>query len=299
MSGVRPRKRSIPAFALYGEAQRIASDLLHVEAIQSRSRLHRWEIDAHVHHGLHQVLWVAAGPAEVSLDDQHEICAGPVAVVIPPGVVHAFRLSPRTEGRVLTFDPRAVLAGERPEAGAALHDLFAAPRILHLEADIPSTRQLATLFEVLADEFGAPDAHGSPLPLWLARAIVWRLAQLDARQARAAGRRSRAAQTLYTRFLVLLEAHHLEHWPVSRYASRLGLSAERLNRLTRAEAGQSALDLVHERLAREARRRLIYIDAPINLLAAELGFEDPAYFCRFFKRHTGHSPREFRRSFSR
>lgn len=297
MSDARSRKRSIPAFALYGEARRIASDLLHVEAIQSRSRLYRWEIDAHVHHGLHQVLWVAEGPVEVSLDDQHETCNGPVAVVIPPHVVHAFRLSPRTDGRVLTFDPRAVLAGEMPEAGTALRDLFAAPRLLRLEADAPTTRQLARLFEILADEFALPQATASPLPSWMARAIVWRLSQLAAHQARAASG-SRAAQALYTRFLVLIEAHHLEHWPVSRYASRLGLSPESLNRLTRAEAGQSALEMIHDRLAREARRRLIYVDAPISLLAAELGFEDPAYFCRFFKRRTGRSPRAFRRSFS-
>ena len=105
---------------------------------------------------------------------------------------------------------------------------------------------------------------------------------------------SRGGQALFTRFIVLVEAHHAEHWPVSRYADRLGLTPERLNRVTRAETGQAALDLVHERLAREACRRLTYVAAPISQLAYELGFEDPAYFCRFFKRHAGCSPREYR-----
>jgi AraC family transcriptional activator of pobA len=134
------------------------------------------------------------------------------------------------------------------------------------------------------------------MTLWLARAIVWRLAQMSARQSRAAAQDNRAAQAHFTRFLVLVEAHHLEHWPVSRYAGQLGFSPERLNRLTRRECGRTALELVHERVAREARRRLTYIAAPIAQLAAELGFADPAYFCRFFKRHTGRSPRDFRRS---
>ena len=74
------------------------------------------------------------------------------------------------------------------------------------------------------------------------------------------------------------------------------MTPERLNRLTRAETGQSALDLVHARLAREACRRLTYVAAPISKLAFELGFDDPAYFCRFFKRHTGFNPRDYRRS---
>ncbi len=100
---------------------------------------------------------------------------------------------------------------------------------------------------------------------------------------------------MYTRFVVLVEAHHREHWPVSRYADHLGLTPERLNRLTRAQTGQGALQLIHERLVREACRRLTYIAAPVSKLAFELGFDDPAYFCRFFKRLTGRSPRAYRR----
>ena len=72
------------------------------------------------------------------------------------------------------------------------------------------------------------------------------------------------------------------------------MSTPRLNRLVRTERGVSALELVHERLTREACRRLIYIAAPAARLASELGFEDPAYFSRFFKRRTGLSPQSYR-----
>jgi AraC family transcriptional activator of pobA len=271
--------------------------MLHIEGIQSRSVRYRWEIDAHVHHGLHQVLWAGGGPVDVWLDGAHQTDAGPVAVVIPPGVVHAFRFSAETDGHVLTFNPGAVLEGDVPATGEALRELFRAPRVLSFERGGPAATRLDRLFADLADEFGAPDAAGSPVPLWLARSIVWRLARHGARQEGTAGR-SRAAQALYTRFLVLVEAHHREHWPIRRYADKLGLTPARLNRLTREETGQSALELLHDRLAREACRRLTYIAAPIALLAAELGFEDPAYFCRFFKRRIGQSPRAFRQSLS-
>jgi AraC family transcriptional activator of pobA len=130
------------------------------------------------------------------------------------------------------------------------------------------------------------------VPLWLGRAIVWRLAQQSERQAR---RAARGGGDQFTRFLLLVEAHHCEHWPIARYADRLGMTPERLNRLAKAETGQSALDVVHARLTREACRRLTYIAKPISKLAFELGFDDPAYFCRFFKRRTGHNPRDYRR----
>ena len=67
--------------------------------------------------------------------------------------------------------------------------------------------------------------------------------------------------------MVLVEARHREHWGITRYADELGLSPERLNRLTRAETGQGPLDLVHARLAREACRRLTYVAAPISKLS--------------------------------
>jgi AraC family transcriptional activator of pobA len=147
----------------------------------------------------------------------------------------------------------------------------------------------------LAEEFASPDAVGSPVTLWLARALLWRLARYGWRQVRDVGC---GGHSVFTRFVVLVEAHYRHHWPVSRYANCLGLTPERLNRLTRAETGQGALDLIQERLTREACRRLTYIAAPISKLAFELGFKDPAYFCRFFKRRTGLSPREHRRQTS-
>jgi AraC family transcriptional activator of pobA len=290
------RSSPTPAFTLYGERLGPPIEMLHIEAIQSRSRLHRWEIDAHTHQGLHQIVWVASGPAEVLLEDAREACRGPVAIVIPPGVVHAFRFTRDTDGAVLTFNPRAVIEGDVPATGEVLRDLFAVPRVLPFESGAVASHRVAMLIDDLQHEFAAPDAAGSPVPLWLARAIVWRLARHGARQSRSAEGASPRGQALFTRFIVLVEAHHREHWPVSRYADRLGLSPERLNRLTRAETGKAALDLVHERLAREACRRLTYMAAPISRLAFELGFVDPAYFCRFFKRRVGRSPRDYRRS---
>jgi AraC family transcriptional activator of pobA len=287
------RSSRVPAFALYGEPGLPGADVLHLESIASRSQRHLWEIDAHVHHGLHQVLWLQAGTARVSLDTAQQDCSGPVVIVIPPAVVHAFRFSPHAQGHVLTLSASAMVQGDAQAAGQALRLLFDAPRVLPLAGQADAAR-ITALFGLLADEFAAPSPAGSPVPLWLARAVVWRLGELAVRLEQAAAPAARAHQALFTRFVVLVEAHHAAHWPVARYASRLGLTAERLNRLVRAEAGRSALELVHERLAREACRRLIYVAAPISQLAFELGFEDPAYFCRFFKRRLGCSPRVYR-----
>ena len=194
------RKSSIPAFALYGEAPGARVESLHVEAIQWRSQRYRWEIDVHVHRGLHQILWVASGPATASLGARREAREGPLAIVIPPGIAHAFAFSPQTEGHVLTFDPRAMLEGEAPEAGDALRDLFAEARILPMETG--DAARIGALMQNLADEYAAPDAPGSPAPLWLARALLWRLARHVAGGASARG--GARGRQLFTRFAVLV-----------------------------------------------------------------------------------------------
>jgi len=308
--GVRSRRAPdrLPAFTLYGEAPSGPGALvLHIESIDSRSRLYDWEIDAHVHQGLHQVLWLRTGRAAAMLDETRISAQGPCALVIPPGVAHAFSFSPGSEGHVFTVNATRLAEGEAPGQGGvgeALQTLFARPRSLSPAPDGAEVERLQALFEALLAEHLASDA-GSPVPLWLARAVVWRLAQLALREDRdnikgskgnQGSRRAASAdrQSLYTRWVVLMESHYLEHWPVSRYAERLGLSTERLNRMVRAETGLNAQALLHARLAREACRRLVHVAVPVSRLAFELGFEDPAYFCRFFKRLTGLSPRAYR-----
>lgn len=291
-----PKRKAqvIPSFALYGESVTSAQDLLHIEEVQSRSQLYQWEIEPHVHHGLYQVLWLQQGTADVLLDERREAVRGPTAIVVPPGVVHGFRFAPATDGLVLTLSARFLEAGEFQAVGEAFRNLFAAPGLLPFELAQVTAVRLNALFRELLAEFLLPGSDGSPVPVWLARSLVWRLAQASARGQQAQDKRAYGHQALFTRFLLLVEQNFLAHWPLERYASRLGLSTPRLNRLVRGQRGVSALELVHERLTREACRRLIYIAAPAARLAAELGFDDPAYFSRFFKRRMGVSPQSYR-----
>ncbi|MFC4621144.1 helix-turn-helix domain-containing protein [Comamonas nitrativorans] len=293
----RPRRslRRLPVFALYGEGRSGMLRMLHIESIVSRSRLYDWEIDAHVHHGLHQLLWVWQGSVHALLDETRIQGTGPLALVVPPGVAHAFRFAPHTEGYVLTFDASVLAEQDGSTIGTALHTLFATPTALPLPAQDAIAQQLQTLWQALHAEAQHPAAtHPAPVPLWLACSVLWHLAQWRSRcdgPPRVQGRHA-----LYTRWLVLVEQHYTEHWPIPRYADQLGLSAERLNRLVRAETGHSAQHVVHARLVREACRLLVHVQAPVSQLAFDLGFSDPAYFSRFFRRHTGQAPAAYRQA---
>ena len=293
-TGISDTLSAIPAFALYGEAAEPGQELLHIEEVQSRSSLYQWEISPHVHKGLYQVLWVQSGAVEVALDAVVQSLQGPLVIVVPPGVVHGFRFAPGTDGLVLSLTARFMVEGDFQAVGEAFRTVFASAAVLPMAEEALAASRLSALLRNLADEFALPGSTDSPVVLWLARSVVWHLAQIRPSSGDPRSNRALHQRTQFTRFLILIEDHFLQHWSLEQYAARMGLTTQRLNRLVRDVNGQSALEVVHERLTREACRRLRYIAAPVANLASEMGFDDAAYFSRFFKKRTGQTPLEFR-----
>lgn len=102
------------------------------------------------------------------------------------------------------------------------------------------------------------------------------------------------AHAAIDRFHRLIEQHFPRRHRVSEYAADVGLTPGHLNALCRWHLGQSAGSLIRQRLVLEAKRMLRYGDMPAFVVARELGFRDPAYFTRFFRREAGTTPRHFR-----
>ena len=56
------------------------------------------------------------------------------------------------------------------------------------------------------------------------------------------------------------------------------------------------MQLLNQQLVLEAKRNLLATTSQIKEIAFQLGYEDPSYFSRFFKKHTGHTPEDFRQT---
>jgi len=99
----------------------------------------------------------------------------------------------------------------------------------------------------------------------------------------------------FQRFLQVLELHFREHWNVADYATALGVSERRLGSAVLRATGKPPLSIIHERVLREACMRLEQSPLGVAQIAYGLGFRDPAYFSRFFKRYMGEAPGGYRR----
>jgi AraC-like DNA-binding protein len=83
---------------------------------------------------------------------------------------------------------------------------------------------------------------------------------------------------------------------VSEYAEHLGVSQNYLNDTIRTLTGESAGGLIQKQLMRQATMCLKHSLKNVSEIAYLLGFDDPSYFARFYKRHTGKSPSQVRAS---
>ncbi len=93
----------------------------------------------------------------------------------------------------------------------------------------------------------------------------------------------------------LVERYFKEYHQVQDYSSMLNLTPGHLNRYCKDKTGMNASEIILQRILLEAKRLLLFTDAPSKNIAYHLRFEDPSYFSRFFKRQTGYSPIHFRK----
>ena len=287
--------RGVPAYALFGEED-AADDLefVHIEDIADRSRRYDWEIASHTHRGLLQIIVVLSGGARADLDDLRIDVAPPAAIVVPPSAIHAFRFRADTQGKVLTVAER-LLGGVRGPEATLLEGLRRGPIVVALHAGQGGARdRVPALLQQIAAEFARPAPGRGTVLEWLVGTLLVLLAREAATGANP-GIGSAATGAAFARFRALVESHFVEHRPVAWFAARIGVTETTLNRLCRRLAGRTAFDLVQERLLLEARRKLVYTATPVSQLAYALGFNDPAYFCRFFRNRTGMAPTTFRR----
>ena len=280
----------IPSYELYGEAQAWPTpELVHVESIAARSRLYNWEIKPHRHAGLFQLLWLREGKARCVLDEaQCRLDAGSV-VLVPRHSVHGFRFSGGADGLVVTVAYPLLTRAGADLARQVIE--MTAPQVCDPSA-LRQDQVIGALLLSLAAEHEARREHRGLILDSLALAALASLMRL-AVQSGGAATAARASGHM-TRFLAEVERRFREHLPLAHYAQQVGISAAHLNALCRAQTGRSALEVIHARLALEARRELVYTAMTIREVSDALGFADPAYFTRFFRRATGVSPREFR-----
>ena len=95
-------------------------------------------------------------------------------------------------------------------------------------------------------------------------------------------------------FRDLLESSYTKLKSVNDYAKIICISEKRLGQATAKVLGKSPKEIINNKILLETKRLLVHTNLSIKEIGQELGFEDPAYFVRYFKKNTSTTPVEFR-----
>jgi AraC family transcriptional activator of pobA len=275
----------IPSWHLYGE-ERAFPDILHCEKITDRAAGLDWIIAPHRHPHLHQFFLIRTGEVEMNADGKKLNPATPCIVNIPRGTVHGFSFSAGTDGYVATIPLQSLPELFDPNMpGTASLSHFSV---------IAADTELMALFDALHQEHEA--RHATRTTMLRAQASM-----LACQIIRNMPDENKIAQTGHTQkfqtFKSLTQTHLRDGWQLRDYAKALNLSTRHLGRICRKATGQSPTEYLEATLMQEACRMLVYTRDNISNIGYQLGFEDPSYFSRSFRRYMGLTPREYRLSF--
>ena len=101
---------------------------------------------------------------------------------------------------------------------------------------------------------------------------------------------------IYHEYSELVMKHYHEWHHVSDYAEALRITVPHLCSTIKQASGRTAGDLIAEAILTDAKAQLKLSSTPIKEIAMSLGFDNVAFFNRFFKTHEGVTPRNYRNS---
>jgi AraC-like DNA-binding protein len=210
-----------------------------------------------------------------------------------PGEVRQWAV-PRLDGACLFFTEEFLATAFRDPRFLEQFPYFREGRrsaALHLGPG--ERRQFRQRFALMQKEIAALRADASHA----LRAVLYELLVLLGRWYGAAHGAAPATSPpgLVERFRGLVEREFAERHRVSEYAAALGVSPGHLGAMCRRQHIRSPRAWIHGRLALEAKRLLRSSDLTVAEVADHLGFVDPAYFARFFRREAGCPPGAFRK----
>lgn len=275
------RSSPIPVFTLYGETGQFP-DVVHSEEIADRGPDLGWTIRPHRHSQMAQVFVIVSGGADANVDGQSLGLTGPAFLFLPAGVVHSFRFAPGTDGLVQSF-PLAVLQEMAPDGGRV-------GQALARTVSGPAGARLSGLSRALHDTLGDTGTFRTEVAMALAWAVLACVAESAAADSPAATAAPRIA-----RLEELIVRHRGEGWSAADYAAALSVSTGHLNRLCQAARGVGTTGLVEAVTMDEACRLLAFTRMSVAEVGYRLGYGDPSYFSRRFRRARGETPAAYRR----
>ena len=229
------------------------------------------------------------GDVNFNLQDRH-VTAGTLVYLGPGTIIYPIRFSPDLEIYGIALFPQFPMPFAQDQMPSAFIGEVRDIQLPASEHDIATARHiLDSLWHLVRQT----DYH-RPTATALAAALMHHYNQLYRQQAdQFLATRSRE-QTIFDRFLQLVNQHASEHHQLAYYADRMCLTQRYLGAVVRQTSGTTAKDWIDRFLVTRIKIELRHTDKSAAQIADDFHFANPAFFAKFFRRLTGMTPKAYR-----
>lgn len=281
---------SVPVYKLQAFPRHDPNTLFYITRLEKLVQEFKG-IDKPHSHTFYLVMWIVKGSGTHTIDFKTYPIAAHQLYFLTPGQVHSWKLSNDVEGFNLFFEANFFRSrfGNRLFQYPFYHSHQHQPLL-----DVARSPELfRDLFQYAWQEYKAEQPNRSEVFLSYVHLL------LETANRRYTEQRLSTETGLFDRvrqYEELLEEQFLSVRKVTAYAEQMHLTPNYLNHICKKVLGKTASQLLHERLIIEAQRLLTHTAQSVKEIGFLLGFEDPSYFVRFFRKHTRQTPAEFRLS---
>lgn len=259
------------------------------------------EIDdcmAHVH-SFYEILWFQEGNGIHTVDfNDYEVTPGTI-FFLSPGQVHHFDRKEGYKGVAIKMctDLMKINASEGNSDRLFLkynffHTFDSTP---YYKIDNKTAQMLMPLVEEMEKEAKLYDLPGNvDILKSLLCIFLVKIQRHGIHEAEKTLDMLKPSHRLFIQFRRMVEIEYPRLHTVQEYADRLNVAVRTLNKSVNECSGKSPLAFINERIILEAKRMTKYTNLMFKEIAASLGYDDPSYFVKLFKRQTGYLPSEFR-----
>lgn len=246
-------------------------------------------------HGFYILLIFTAGSGDHSIDFRnYEVGPGTV-FFLAPGQVHSWKLSEDCEGHIMFFSAEFYGFGFPLKTLSGFPFFGASNRPPNLILESKQTAEVDLFFSEIERETEAQDWSTKEMLRAYTEILLVKLGRIY-QASYGTGSSLAPAEDRFNLLEAAVEAHFRSNRNASFYADELHLSLRQLNRLTKTVVGKTISELLLDRVILESQRLLTYSGSTVAEISAQLGFDDPSYFSRLFRKKTGSTPEQFRKS---
>lgn len=246
------------------------------------------------HHLFYQVLFITNGTGKHYIDNQmYKVKKGDL-FFLAPGQVHKWDFNDNTEGYVLNFTSdfiNSFLLDKDFIPNLSLFKRENNENLIKLDNNFTTIDKLFFKISMAFQENGLKDfnlVHVYILELLLTSAKLLHQKHILSEE-------ELLHSNLLREYERLIDLHFDKLRFPKEYATMLYVTPNYLNATCQKFKGQSAGEMIRSRILLEIKRLLINTNLSASEIAYKLSFKDNSYFSRFFKKHIGVSPDEYRR----